>query len=184
MSVYNLENDEVVLLRDDNVNEGMVRVSLILTDRNLIVLSYGFFGVVASTEYLPLNKLKSHNGKPNVLIGKNRGGYSGLQLYFENSERFFRFNSFLGDRKWLNAITKAFRENMARQKKEANPGLELNAILDPLKRTLESAVNVVTGSQKEAKMIKMKCPKCGAELDGEKGKEVICGYCDAHVVIK
>lgn len=184
MSAYNLEDDEVVLLKDDNVHDGNIRVSLILTDRNLIVVSYSFFGIAAGTEYLPLNKLKSLNGKPNVLIGKNRAGVSGLQLFFENCEKFYRFDAFLGDRKWQSAITKAYKDYLARQKKEARQSLDLNAVFNPLKNTLESAVNAVKGSQKEPKIIKMKCPKCGAELDGEKGQEVICSYCDAPVVIK
>ena len=51
-------------------------------------------------------------------------------------------------------------------------------------RRIDSAKNAIKPKPKAPKVITVKCPRCGAELKGEKGSEVTCSYCDAVVPIK
>ena len=184
MVAYQLGLDEVVLLQYADVTEGRASVTLILTNQNIIQVNKGFRGTEKDAVQYPLSELKEYNGKPNIIEGKGSDGAHRLELYFSGYEKYYSFNSKITEHKWAGAIEKAYKAYMAEQKRLAKPKLNAGAIFAPLRGTLESAKQVITPKAKGAKAITVKCPKCGAELTGGKGQEVICSYCDAAVKIK
>ncbi len=80
MSTYKLDENEAVILQANNVFNGLNRVTLILTNKNLIQVNKGIFGGDKESEKYPLKDLKIYNGKANVLIGKSRSGQRQLEL--------------------------------------------------------------------------------------------------------
>lgn len=184
MSVYELGIDEAVILQDSNVSAGGSNVTLILTNRNIIQVNKGFFGGDKDAWKYPLLDLKELNGKPNVRIGKSRNGSTQLELYFQGYEKAFSFQGMLAERKWANAIEKAYKAAVAEVKKAEKAKKNVGEIFAPLKGTIENAKSVFSPRAKEPKTIVMKCPKCGAELVGEKGEQVRCSYCEAIVTMK
>ena len=189
MAVYQLGIDEVVITQDNSVTEGRSGITLVLTNRNLIQINKNLFGVEKNAVTFPLMDLKEYKGKPNVLIGKDSNGNSRLELYFSGYEKYYYFKGLLTERRWAHAIEKAYKEcvsekKKADKKKNEKKIIDVEGLLSPLKNTLETEKKTVTPKPKEPKMKYNKCPRCGAELYGEKGTEVTCSYCDAKVVIK
>ena len=184
MAVYDLGLDEVVIMQESNVFSGGSNVTLILTNQNLIEVTKGFWGSDKGSNKYPLLNLKEYNGKPNVLVGKGPNGKTRLELYFTGYEKYYSFQGMLAERKWAGAIEKAYKACVAEQKKCEKPKLDVGTIFAPIKGTLESAKHAVIPKTKEPKTKMVKCPRCGAELTGEKGKEVKCSYCEAIVTIK
>lgn len=184
MAVYDLGLDEVVIMQESNVFSGGSNVTLILTNQNLIEVTKGFWGSDKGSNKYPLLNLKEYNGKPNVLVGKGPNGKTRLELYFTGYEKYYSFQGMLAERKWAGAIEKAYKACVAEQKKSEKPKLDVGTIFAPIKGTLESAKQAVIPKTKEPKTKMVKCPRCGAELTGEKGKEVKCSYCEAIVTIK
>ena len=178
MGVYELGLDEVVILQDSHVLDGRTNVTLILTSQNLIQVNKSFWGSDKSAVKYPLQDLKEQGGKPNVLIGKAPNGSSRLELYFAGYEKFYTFQGLFAERKWAGAIEKAYKSYMTDRKKNEKPKFDVNSIFSPFIDTIDSAKRSITP---KTKMVK--CPRCGAELTGEKGKEVKCSYCDTVVRI-
>ena len=178
MGVYELGADEVVIMRDSHVFEGRVGITLILTSRNLIQINKNFWGADKSAEKYPLLDLKAQNGKPNILNGKAQNGSSRLELYFLGYERYYTFQSMFAERKWAGAIEKAYKSCVAEQNKSDAGRMGIGALLSPLKTTIDSAKRAVAPKTKT-----VKCPRCGADLGGEKGQDVKCDYCNAVIKI-
>ena len=178
MSVYELDFDEAVILQDTNVTMNGKSVTLILTNRNIIQVNKGFFGGDKDANKYPLLELKELNGKPNVRVGKSKGGEVQLELYFQGYDKAYSIKGILSERKWATAIEKAYKAAVAEAKKANKSPIGIGSIFNPLKGTIENA---------KKSMIKtktIKCPNCGNILSGEKGKEVKCDYCDFVVKIK
>ena len=184
MSIYELGVDEAVILQDSQVFFGLSMVTLILTNQNIIQVNKGFFGRDKEAWKYPLLDLKVLNGKPNVRIGKSGNGRTQLELYFQGYERAYSFQELRGERKWLNAITKAYKEAVAEKNRAEKSMRGAARILSPLKGTIDSAKNAISSKTKNPRILMMKCPKCGAELAGEKGAQVTCSYCEALVTIR
>lgn len=178
MAVYDLDNDEAVILQTSGVFTGTnASVDLILTNKNLIQVNKGFFGGDKGSIKYPLSELKVLNGKANILVGKARNGTKRLELYFSNCEVYYRFNAPFALNKWAGAIGKAHKDRMdSIAKSQKAPKTSL---LDSVKGTLDK---IVPGKEPQIKTCK--CSKCGAELTGNKGEQVICSYCDNAVIIK
>lgn len=184
MSIFELGIDEAVILQDSNVSASGSKVTLILTNQNIIQVNKGFFGGDKDAWKYPLLDLKELNGKPNVRIGKSRNGSTQLELYFQGYERAYSFQGMLAERKWAGAIEKAYKAAVAEMKKAEKTRKTVGEVFAPLKGTIENAKSVFSFRTKEPKIIVMKCPKCGAELVGEKGEQVRCSYCEAIVTLK
>ncbi len=184
MAVYELGLDEVVIMQDSNAFCGGSSVTLILTNQNLIEVIKGFWGSDKASNKYPLLDLKEHNGKPNVLVGKDPGGKARLELYFVGYEKYYSFRGLFAEKKWSGAIEKAYKACAAEQRKGAKQKLDVSSIIAPIKGTIVSAKQTVMSIQKEPKVKTVKCPRCGAELTGEKGQEIRCNYCDNLVTIK
>ncbi|MBR4731138.1 MAG: hypothetical protein IK081_00050 [Lachnospiraceae bacterium] len=185
MSEYELGQDELVIIQDSNVRHNGTVVTLILTNQNIIQINTaGLFGKKKIVTKYPLIDLKGENGKANVLIGKAPGGETRLELYFVNHEKYYDFSGLFAEKKWANAIEKAYKDCWIEKKKSEksqSPSVSLFSLnkTKNLKDSTEESRKYVKGKKKM-----MKCPKCGAELIGEKGIEVQCEYCDAKVLIK
>ena len=185
MNIYELEHDEVVIMQDVHVNDAVSgSVTLVLTNQSIIQVNKGFWGNDKSYEKYSLLNLKEYNGKPNVLVGKAPNGSARLELYFLSFEKYYTFQSTFAERKWASAITKAYKTCAAEARKNERAKVDASAIFAPLKNTLDSAKNAIKPKAKEPKIKTVKCPRCGAELSGEKGTEVVCSYCDAKVLVK
>lgn len=181
MSIYTLDIDEAVILQASRVSVGTFGiVDLILTNKNLIQVNKGIFGGEKDCAKYPLSNLKVLDGKPNIIIGKSRNGSRQLELYFTDCDKYFCFNSPFAEKKWVGAITKAYKNRMVELKKTT-------AEKEPL---IESFRDVISGARDAvlAKKIPVqkscKCLKCGAELTGYKGEMVKCPYCDNVLAIK
>ncbi|MCR5812684.1 MAG: hypothetical protein K6G34_15105 [Lachnospiraceae bacterium] len=184
MSTYALGEDEVVIMEDHNVSKGISTVSLILTNRNLIQVSKVFRGASERTMKFSLLDLKEQDGKPNVLIGKGPDKKTRLDLYFDSYELHYSFQGLFGEKKWAAAIEKAYKACVTDKKRSEKKPINLGELFTPLKDTVKSAKKAVIPINKEPTIKTMKCPRCGAELTGEKGTEVQCSYCEALIRIK
>ena len=184
MSVYELGIDEAVILQDFNASAEGTNVTLILTNQNIIQINKGFWGKEKVAWKYPLLDLKELDGKPNVRVGKSRNGNTQLELYFQGYEKAYSIRGILTERKWANAIEKAYKAAVTELKKAEKPNRNSAEIFAPLKGTFENAKNVLAPKSKGPKILVMKCPQCGAELTGEKGEQVRCSYCEALVTIK
>lgn len=183
MSAYELGTDEAVIMQEFRVSEGDKSITLILTNQNLIQVSKVSKGLWSSEEQAvkyPLLDLKELNGKPNIIVGKNQYGKTQLELYFSGYEKYYSFQGKMAERKWAGAIEKAYKSCVAEQRKREKA--KGGAVFAPLKGTLKSVKNAVAPKSKGSKTVK--CPRCGAELTGEKGQEVTCSFCEAVVRIK
>ncbi len=188
MSGYKLEYDEVVIMKDSNAYVNNTKVTVILTNQNIIQVSIkkGFFGGNKETVKYPLLDLKEINGKPNLLIGESQNGDKQLELFFYGYKKAFSFHGFRAEKKWAGAIEKAYKEAVKEAKKAEKTSINVGDILSPLIDTLESAKSAITPKPKAkpAKIIMVKCPQCGDELTGEKGKKVKCSYCDTIITLQ
>ena len=184
MSSYTLDEDEVVILEEHNVTKGISTVSLVLTNRNLIQVSKVFMGASERAMKYPLLELKEQNGKPNILIGKGPDKKTRLDLYFDSCDLHYSFQGLFVERKWAGAIEKAYRACVAEKRRSEKKDFDLGALFSPLKDTVQSVSSIVIPKDKEPVVKIVKCPRCGAEVSGEKGSEVKCSYCDSRIRIK
>lgn len=178
MAVYDLENDEAVILQSSGVfTDKNAAVDLILTNKNLIQINKGFFGNDKGYVKYPLSDMKILNGKANILIGKSRNGYKRLELFFLNCELYYRFDAPFALNKWATAIGKAHKDRMeVIEKSQKTPK---TSMIDYVKGTFDKLLLT-----KEVQKKNCKCSKCGAELTGNKGEQVICSYCDNTIIIR
>ena len=180
-----LDEDEIVILQDSNVTDRVgLSVTLILTKYNIIEKRQNVWGKETGTYKYSLLELKDNNGKPNILVGKTSDGKTRLELYFLDQELYYQFKAPFAEKKWAAAITKAYKNCNADIKHSERSQFGVSAILSPIRGGIDSARNAIRQKQKDFGPIKTKCPKCGADLSGERGSEVKCGYCDNVVTLK
>ncbi len=183
MAAYNLDADETVILREIGVSTGTARkVTLILTNKNIIQINRDVWGKDKDSIKYPLSNLKVSKGKANVLINKNRMGKKQLELFFVDCEKNFQFNKAFAENTWAREIIKAQKNRMAEISKETNSGKK--SIIQSIKETIGTAKDSLLIERRSSLKKICKCPKCGAELVGGKGEKVKCDYCDTFVVIK
>lgn len=182
MSVYELDKDEIVIMQENNVSEGKQNVALILTNKSIIQVNKktNFWGndVDKDSVKYSLLELKDNNGKPNILIGKDADGKTRLELYFSGYEKYYVFEAWFAERKWAGAIEKAYIDYCS-DKSSNSQTSNIGAVFAPIAGLFGARNNSGTVKNKITK-----CPKCGAELSGDRGKEVKCDYCDTVVLIK
>ena len=158
---YVLEDGEVVLLRDDSVTDiNGKEVTLLLTNKHVIRISYDFWGN-AKDNYFALSRLRAQNGVPNVRVGKNDLGKSRLELYFEQAQLYFSFKGLFGEKKWASAIEKAYKVRMKEIAKSEREPITPAKLFAPVIGKIEAAKE--SFSQREQRIITTKCPHCGAK---------------------
>ena len=184
MEVFDLDVDEAVILREEEVCVGSSgNADLILTNKNIIQVNRGFWGGTKDSIKYPLENLKVLNGKANVRIGKSRSDAKQLELYFVDCEKYYQFNHAFSERNWAREIVKAHKNRMATIENEQKAKCEKHSIFQSISGTIGSVKDAFFARKVQTQKI-CKCPKCGAELIGVKGMEVQCSYCDAIVIIK
>ena len=182
MASYVLEDGEVILLRDEKVSDSNGKdVTLILTNKHIIKIVYDFWGN-AKDNYYALANLREINGAPNVLVGKGANGKSRLELYFEKGQQFFSFKGLMVEKKWAAAITKAYKTQMKEIAKSEREPFDAAKLFAPVMGKIDAAREAL--SQRDQRVISKKCPFCGAVIDGQKGSEVQCSYCEHTFTIQ
>ncbi|MGW6175299.1 hypothetical protein ACWF5H_17565 [Arthrobacter sp. NPDC055138] len=181
---YNLQPNEVVLLKDERVMHGgflsAYTDELMLTNLNLVLLRKGMFGNSKGVLTFPVNQIKVHNQQAQAVIGKATNGSDLLEVYFLNGQEKFAFQSG-GKRKlneWISKINYAVTgEEVSVQQGSgmALPGAEM--VAGVLKDTL-GVFKSKLGSKSEAPVkVAGKCRGCGAPVAGFQGQAVTCEYC-------
>lgn len=182
MASYTLGDGEVIILRDENVTDANGKtVTLILTNKRLIKIIYDIWGN-GTDHTLALSRLRENNGDPNVIIGKDSSGKNRLELYFQKTQQFFTFKGLLTEKKWALAITKAYKARMKEITKSEREPFDPSKIFAPVLEKIDAAKETL--SQRDLRVLSNKCPFCGAIVEGQKGTEVHCTYCDATFTIK
>lgn len=185
MATYNLDSDEIVIMQDETVTDQCNNiVTLVLTNKHLLHVEYDVRGHVKRSYRFPLINLKESNGNPNILIGKNAGGKSRLELYFNSSQEYYSFKGLTKDKKWASEISKAYKARVKAIAKSNRESLSAAKILAPVKNKIDAAKNAVLGSQNTQKVITQKCPFCGAVAKGCKGEEFVCAFCESTFILK
>ena len=187
MASYNLQSNEVVLLKDDSVYQGKKLVELILTNLNLVVVSKSVFLKPSASQTFPINQIKIYNGRAHAIAGV-RGGMEVLGVYFVHGEEEFRFLSD-GKKKiqtWIGKINEAVTGEPA-----VEAASEASAAASGADR-VAGALKDVMGAYKSFRgqkpatpvpeapiRVAAKCVSCGAPVNGVKGQTITCTYCNA-----
>lgn len=195
MAKYNLQQGEAVLLPSDvpvQRGNGILAAytdELVLTNQHLIWVNKGVLGKVKHIEYFPLAMVKVFNDQAQVLASKSRNGMPQLEVYFQDREEVFKFQTG-GKReiqKWIEAINQAVTgkgEEVRRSASKAIPGT--GAVAETLRDTFSqfrtSFGSGVSGARTQAQSVRAssKCPGCGASISGVSGQVAKCLYCDSE----
>lgn len=195
MAKYNLLPNESLILKSENVKHGGMMASfsdeLILTNLNIIHISKGFFGNVKDVVRYPVNQIKIYNGEPQVILSKQQGGTNQLDIFFQNGQKSFEFQS-SGKKEiiqWINAIYKLLTGKEYSVATSAIPGTEY--VAKTLKDTVDVFKNVFgiknktneIGLKTTSVKVTKKCISCSAPLSGVQGQVVRCIYCDTEQVL-
>ncbi|MHA7175092.1 hypothetical protein ACX80D_00375 [Arthrobacter sp. Sr24] len=104
MANLNLGPDEYVVLKSEKVLHGG-KISgytdeLILSNKNIILISKGMLGNTKGTEYFPLNTIKNIDGKSQALASGQK-----LDVYFLKGQDSFGFVTKKEAKNWANNIS-------------------------------------------------------------------------------
>jgi hypothetical protein len=184
MAKYNLQPNEVVLLKDERVVHGGVLSGatdeLMLTNLNLVLVKKGVLGNTKGILTFPLSQVKVQNKQAQAAMGKSSNGSAALDVYFLNGQEQFRFQS--GGKKkiqtWIaninQAVTGQEMPDTARTAM-ALPGSELVAgVLKDTYSVFRAKLGPQTGAPVK---VAGKCRSCGAPIAGNRGQVVTCEYC-------
>lgn len=183
---YNLQPDEVVVLKEENVLHGGFWAAytdeLILTNRNLVLLKKGVFGNPKGVLTFPVSQIKIYNDQAQAIIGKSSNGMDSLEIYFLYGQEEFRFQSG-GKRKihtWIAKINEVVTGKAAPDAGAdvgmAIPGTEL--VAETLKDTINVFKSTFGASPSPTPVVVAgKCVGCGAALSGAQGQAMSCDYC-------
>ncbi|MCR4841068.1 MAG: hypothetical protein K5848_05950 [Lachnospiraceae bacterium] len=178
MISYNLDEDEIVLMQEEHASWGSKNVRLLLTNKSIIQVTKGMFGKDKFVNKYPLMDLRVFNGKPNVRVGKLGLGQSQLELYFQKHEKFYRLRGVFTEKKWADAIEKAYAElnpgSSSTTEKTSKLPFKLPKIGFSTKKELASNGDGVRV---------LKCRNCGADLPPTTEKEVTCEYCGSSFTV-
>lgn len=189
-SKYTLQPNEAVVLQNENVQHGSGRLSaftdeLVLTSQHLIWVNKGMFGNVKGVEYFPLALIKVFNDQAQALLMKAGDGSPLLEVFFQNGEEFFKFQSG-GKRevvKWADAINRVVTGNGPVEGSSARMALPgTGAVAETLRDTFSQFKSSFGGGAKSAQPVRSssKCSGCGATISGISGTVAICQYCDSE----
>lgn len=195
MAVFNLMPNESIILKSQNVAHGGLMAihtdELILTTQNIIHVKKGVFGNTKNVKRYAVNQIKTFNGEPQAILGKQRNGSSQLEIYFLNGHECFGFQSMTKKEvvQWINAITKLVtgHESTTVPLGFAIPGTEYLA--ETIKGTVDTFKNTIgikskkTDNGVSSEKVTKKCISCSAPLTGNKGQTMHCKYCDTAQVL-
>lgn len=185
MEKIELDYDEAILMKSERVSYGGVLSSytneLILTNKNIVLVKKGMFGMAKGTIKFPIAEIKTFEGQPQVLVGKAKNSTPTLDVYFRSSQESFGFEWKKDAVKWVEKIT----ELMTGKKATINtntrltiPGTEF--VARTLKGTLDTYKDAFGLTKKEERVARF-CSSCGASLSGIKGETEKCPYCGTFI---
>lgn len=184
MAKYNLQPNEILILREEGVMHGGVLASytdeLVLTNLSLIVLKKGLFGNSKGVLTFPLDQIKVHNGKAQALLTKGVRGMPRLEVYFQHGQETFEFRT-PGKKSVLQWIAKINEAVTGEEAPASDPGLAIpGAAL--VADTIKDTIDVFKGrfspkANAPAAQTAEKCSACGAPMSGRQGTVVTCEYC-------
>ena len=180
---YNLQPNEAVLLKDDSVMHGGLMSAytdeLILTNLNLVLTKKGMFGNSKGVHVFPVNQIRVYEQQAQATVGKALNGSPLLEVYFQNGQEKFNFQS--GGKKkvnlWISKINEVVTGKVPEQLATglAIPGADL--VAGVLKDTF-TVFKTRLGSQPQGPTKAAgACRACGAPVSGTKGQAITCEYC-------
>lgn len=182
---YDLQPNEVVILKDENVAHGGFRSAytdeLILTNLNLVLLKKGMFGNSKGVLTFPVNQIKVHNQQAQAVIGQARKkGWGVLEVYFLNGQETFSFQS--GGKKklneWIVKINHAVTGQEASVQQAWGMALPGAALVAGVMKDTLGVFKSKLGSKSDAPVkVAVKCRACGAPVTGYQGQAITCEYC-------
>lgn len=192
MGDYNLLSDEAVVLKNERAFHPVGRKNgtvgeLVLTNFNIIYIKKGVLGGTKEVLKFPLNQIKIIDEKPQMNIGKRKNGDYQLEIYFQNSEEFFYFDSFRKKEiiKWMDKISEILTGEPAKldsAQRSYIPGVYEFA--DTVKNTLGTVKQALGIKEKEVEKVTTRCMSCGAPIFGEKDSVVKCKFCGTKQTLK
>ena len=192
MENYNLLSNEAVIMKNENAFHPIGRKNgnvgeLVLTNLNIIYIKKGVFGGTKEVLKFPLNQIKIIDEKPQVMLGQNTYGAYQIEIYFQNSQENFYFNSF-GNKemiKWIDKICEILTGESAKldsSERSYIPGVY--EIADTVKNTIGTFKDAFGIKQKEKEKVNSICVSCGAPLFGEKDTVIKCKFCGTKQLLK
>lgn len=191
MTGYNLQPNEVVILREGGVAHGgslsVHTNELMLTNLHLVLTEKSRSGHVKGVRIYPLQQLKVYNGRAQALLGENSKGTVVLETYFLRGQDSFAFESRpkATTLAWISKINEVVTgQKIPYPAPDAGPRKALPgtaAVADVLKGTFDVfkerfGTKPATPPPAPAQ-IAGKCRSCGAPLSGLQGLTVTCAYC-------
>lgn len=184
MANYNLQPNEVVLLKDGGVAYGGTFAAysdeLILTNLNLVLIEKGIFGNRKGIRVFPLKQIKVYNGQAQALIGEATNGSPVLEVYFLDGQEKFDFQG--GGKakvlEWTAKINEVLTGQKAadiRDSGNALPGAGL--VAEMVKDTVDVFKAKLGTKVGEPGKVAGKCGACSAPISGTRGSTVTCDYC-------
>lgn len=191
-SAYQLQPDEWVVSKADvgayhglRPKVGLTQTELILTSRNIVVVSLTMSAKPKGVRYFPLEQVKVIDGRPQVFeAGAFRPNL--LEVHFQNGQESFGFGSRNELHAWADNISKL----LTRRSDEISVTTDIstNAVVsvgDHLKDTVDQVKDVfrLTSHRNRADTIPnraaRKCTSCSAPVSGIAGRVVRCEYCQS-----
>jgi hypothetical protein len=156
--------------------------TVVLTNRNVIVVSMSTWGNPKGTSYYPLNQIKVADGHPQIVV-TSRSGRSVLDIHFQSGVETFAFRNKRDRSTWSESISKLLAGGTdigvsAARDNKAIPGMAY--VAGTLKDTfgaVKTSLGLDLGSR--SGQAAGKCAACGAPLSGHTGAVIRCQYCDS-----
>lgn len=104
MANFSLQGDEYVVLKNERVLHGGRMASysseLVLSNKNIILISKGMLGNTKSVDYFPLNTIKNIDGKSQAIASGSK-----LDVYFLKGQDSFGFGTKKEAKNWASNIS-------------------------------------------------------------------------------
>jgi hypothetical protein len=174
MDKYNLQSNESVIMKCERVLHGGMMAGytdeLLLTNLNIVLVKKGLFGKIKNIQHFPVNQIKLFNEKAQVMVSKQQNGSPKLEVYFQNSQESFGFESKREAEQWSNNIARL----LAGESEFNTDTTMTGAIAETLKGTLDTFKGVFG---KMPEKIAIDCVSCSASITGLKGQVARCQFC-------
>lgn len=184
---YNLSTNEVVLVQPffASLVQGITAQAgeMMLTNKYLYWEKNRLFNRKSEPEKYSINKIKTYEGKPQILID-NHGGFMRFQVHLDNQTLVFNYNSKRDVLDLISEVNKLFgyEETESFDSKNALPGAEF--VAKKVAGTVNAFKNAFGVKPKQEVILTKFCMNCGAQITGPQGKSVTCEYCGSSQIIE
>ncbi|MDO4188456.1 MAG: hypothetical protein Q4D29_05635 [Lachnospiraceae bacterium] len=189
MEDLGLSFDEAIILENEKVKRGTNLISnytnkLVLTNRNLIYVEYNMLRKPKNIEKMPLNTIRTYNGRAQVSAKREVSGYVSLDVYFNNGPEKFIFLTMTTKepQKWvesINSIINGVAVSMNIGKSAVESATEM--VADSIASIAGTFTTAFNKRMNKGKMETTECPSCTASVKGQAGTVVVCPYCGRQI---